>query len=157
MRTLHAVVAFLWWLHDLILQADRVYLAGDLYARRWAIKIPWVGALRLVKLYRWDPSRDPHDHPYAWIGLVLRGGFVEHRPGHPERWHGPGAVLRRAATDAHRLELSRPTWLLQLTGRHRRRWGYVTAGGWVDAAQYVQERRALTGGTLPARAHPRSY
>lgn len=123
---------------------------GD-YMRRWILRTPR-GTLRLHNILRSDEGRDLHDHPFNFTSLILRGGYVEHRPGclcgiHgilpsgnvvlPCRFYGPGSVVRRNATDLHRLELVNGlAWTVVITGRYFRRWGFQTAAGWVDYEHY---------------------
>lgn len=57
----------------------------------------------------------------------------------PCRWFGVGSVLKRTATEFHRLELpkGKTSWTLVFTGPYRRRWGFKLPNGrWVDADKY---------------------
>ena len=74
------------------------------YMRRWALITPW-GALRLHHILRGDNDRHFHDHPMDFISLILRGGYIEHRPGIRARVCPPGSVVVRRATDLHLLEM----------------------------------------------------
>lgn len=80
-----------------------------------------------------------HDHPWSFVSLIVRGGYIEQRlnphtrqtePKH-RRWVN---VMRR--DDFHYIEsLDRtPTWTLLLVGVRRRTWGYLRPmhreGGW---------------------------
>lgn len=72
-----------------------------------------IGA-RVHVIKRSDDARAYHDHPWANISIVLKGGYWECTPvyenglfsHHRKAWRGPGAVVFRRATDMHRLELS---------------------------------------------------
>lgn len=135
---------------------ERLYLT-----RLRIVATPWFG----VYLHRLDgPDSRPtlHDHPWSFVSLILRGGYVERRLNLHDRWVETHTrrllnVMRRG--DAHYIrELLRvPTWTLLLVGRRRRTWGYLepmTAGGWIwtpfdrhehatefDAAMRVREMR----------------
>lgn len=136
-------------------KAYRSDLGG--YMRRWIARCPF-GTLRLHNILTSDEGRDFHDHPWGFTSLILSGGYVEHRPGcgcepipndgrkrvanlHHDpggcRYYGPGSVVRRDATDLHRLELvNGPAWTLVLTSPYHRMWGFQTADGWVDFKSY---------------------
>lgn len=118
-------------------------------------------AVRVHEILRSDIGRDPHDHPWSYLTIVLKGGYVEERydvEGQlvSARWHGPGSVLFRRAGDLHKLRLPRtePTGelgayaeftatTLFITGRYRQRWGFQTATGKVPHDLY---RGARNGG-----------
>ncbi len=109
---------------------------------RWIIHLRSVGALRLHRINRDDCDRDFHDHRFDFTSLILSGGYVEHRP---DSWNGgihsglfmPGALVRRRAEDAHRLQLANgPAWTIQLSGPVRRDWGFHTKHGWIAAEHY---------------------
>lgn len=112
------------------------------YLTRWRlIQTPWFG----IYLHRFDgPDSRPtlHDHPWPFVSLVLRGGYVEHRRYGPAgevvhpTLYGENVVRIRwinvkRATDVHWIDrLTRtPTWTLMLVGRRRREWGYVDRDG----------------------------
>jgi hypothetical protein len=135
--------------------APRWFIGADHlgnYMRRWIARCPW-GTLRLHNILTSDAGRDFHDHPFNFSSLILSGGYVEHRPGcrcemlgsplrgsHRGtdcRFYGPGSVVRRQATDFHRLELvNGPAWTLVVSGPYFRTWGFQTTNGWVDFREY---------------------
>src|SRR5262249_22689414 len=115
------------------------------YMIRWRlIETPWFGVF-FHRILRDDADRHLHDHPWPFVSVILRGGYFEHRNvelrdldmfGNPavvgseirETWHGPGSVIRHAATDFHRVALRRkghgwqpdaviPAWTLVFIGR----------------------------------------
>ncbi len=101
----------------------------DYLTRLRIVQTPWFA----VYLHRFGtPDSRPtlHDHPWNFVTIVLRGGYVEHRD-----YSGTGHRVRRV--NAHRAEdlhwidsLDRtPTWTLFLAGRRRREWGYVDPDG----------------------------
>ncbi len=133
----------------------------SLYLRRFGLlRTRWF-RLYLHKVLRSDDDADPHDHPWPWATLVLRGGYID------EQWTGgldqvelavtgprgvvarepmlPGTFRRRRAEHLHRLQLldeTRPTWTLVLVGRTARSWGFVTPDrGWIPWRTYLAERR----------------
>lgn len=114
---------------------------------RWYLHLPYGRKVMLHRFAESDRDRDLHDHPYDFVSLVLRGGYVEkHRTwvkGRRYRDEERRVIVRwnrRRAEDLHRVLLLRwPTWTLVLTGRRRRQWGFLTRRGWV--AEYDYERR----------------
>lgn len=95
-----------------------------------------------------------HDHPWAFISIILRGGYIEHTKkkgptleagsyvykGFAEsRLYGAGSVLYRQANHAHRLEIHQPAWTLVVTFKKTRDWGFYTPFGWVGWRQYNQD------------------
>lgn len=106
------------------------------YMRRWIIKTPWV-LLRLHKIMRGDARDHFHDHPFDFVSLILKGGYVEHRPDTYPRWCFPGDIIRRRATDLHYLDLiDGPTWTFVIASPEYRRWGFRTENGWIDNSEY---------------------
>jgi hypothetical protein len=111
---------------------------GTPYLRRWRIfECPWFGVY-LHRIDGPDEGRDLHDHPWPFVSIVLRGGYIEEVPDYygvrerSVRW-----VNFKAAEDRHRVaSVDKPTWTLVLRGPRWRRWGFLTDHGWVDHASY---------------------
>src|SRR5574341_86665 len=92
-------------------------------------------AARVHHILRSDHGRDPHDHPWWFVSIILRGGYYEVRfdadGGSGEaRWHGPGSILFRRATDLHKLMLpdGQTAWTLFITGKKCQTWGFKPEG-----------------------------
>ena len=110
-----------------------------LYLRRWYLfRCKWF-SIRLHHIVLPDVDHWPHDHPWPFVAIVLRGGY-------DEVWDGPGhwkprkikRVVRinaHRATDVHRIVRfhrgDAGAWTLFLTGRERREWGFTMPGGWM--------------------------
>jgi hypothetical protein len=90
-----------------------------------------------------------HDHPWAFISIILKGGYEEQsRPTDPwaamaldagdvvSKRYGPGTVLYRKAQWAHRLVLTKPAWTLVITFKKTRMWGFFTPKGWLPWFKY---------------------
>jgi hypothetical protein len=97
--------------------------------RWWLVKTPW-GGIALHKMMAGDARTTIHDHPFNFLSIVLRGGYIErrrrpHTLSIRER-HVVRHVNRVHTYDAHSIiELLRvPTWTLLLVGRHQRTWGF---------------------------------
>lgn len=107
-----------------------------------------------------DDPRALHDHPWASLSVVLRGGYFELTPA-PDgtlerRWYGAGRViLRRDAARPHRIELARdrdggrrPCLTLFLTGPVVPQWGFHCPQGWVPWRRYVAPDRDSASGRI---------
>jgi len=88
-------------------------------------------AIRVHHILRSDEGRDPHDHPWPFMTVILRGGYWEHRFDENGAyvwcdWHGAGSVLFRRAADYHMLELKpgETAWTLFITGPKVQKWGF---------------------------------
>lgn len=94
--------------------------------------------IRLHKLLSSDPG-DEHDHPWSFVSLILRGGYLETIEGAP-KWHRPGSIVRHRAEDRHRLTLPPGgAWSLVFYGPKRRTWGFYTPDGWIPWYEYPDE------------------
>lgn len=137
-------------------------LAGDgsgrVYLRRWYLFRCKYFSFRLHHLLLPDLQRDPHDHPWWFLSAVLRGGYTERwapedlaaaRFHPPVRGHDFGGPLTKQVrwfsfhrhTDFHqiaRFNNGRDAWTLVITGRERRKWGFLTDQGRVPWDQYEE-------------------
>jgi len=115
----------------------RVDTICDDYMRRWTLSTPF-GQIRVHNILRSDNDRHFHDHPFDFVSLILRGGYIEHRPGYSQRICLPKSLVWHRAEDLHFLKLlgERPAWTLVLAAPKRRAWGFKTERGWVDARDY---------------------
>ncbi len=93
-------------------------------------------AARVHHILRSDDDRAPHDHPWAYLTIVLRGGYWENVPkwdkeghylGMDRKWHGPGSILFKPAKSWHILELpeGQTAWTIFITGRKVNDWGFL--------------------------------
>lgn len=100
-------------------------------------------ALLLHRIWQADCDRAPHDHPWWFIGFVLKGSYTENR--YDSEGIFCGQVKRRRfslayrrATDLHDIaEVSDDLWTLVLVGPKRREWGFMTGDGWVHWESYI--------------------
>lgn len=133
------------------------YLIGGAerpYLRRWWI-IPrnrWLNVY-LHNMLRDDDDRALHDHPWANVSIILRGGYDEHSPKYPNEWpwnrelkvkrRKPGGVVFRHAKNVHRLTLPEgqaESWSLFITGPVIRVWGFWCPNGWRPWQEFVDMR-----------------
>lgn len=115
------------------------------------------GRIMLHHILISDPSDCPHDHPWNFVSIMLKGAYTEHRfvekfprykfdwlDKHNGRWHTKTyyesfCVLRRPASTAHRLELpeGKTCWTLVITSNKKRAWGFWSIGRWIPWKKFV--------------------
>jgi len=135
-----------------------IHLHGYL-ERYWLFpygSLPFGIAIRLHHILRSDNDRHLHDHPWAFLSIVLRGGYWEQRScrccldgncGYaPCRWRGPGSIAFRRASTWHRLGLpsaidaDSSCWTLFISFRAKQDWGFLVDGEKVLAKDYLGDR-----------------
>lgn len=106
----------------------------------------------LHKFLKGDPD-DPHDHPWPYATLILRGGYYEWIPQFDaegkmsceiRRWRGPGHVRICRSTSYHRIELKPGVtcWTLFMPGPHQREWGFLKdRKSWIPHQDYIDYKR----------------
>ena len=106
----------------------------DPYLRRWTLVRTRWGKLVLHQFCRSDADTcSLHDHPAAFVTLIVAGGYVEVMPA-GQRWRPPGTLLYRPAAFRHRVDLGptgRPAWSLVWFRRPSRAWGFWTLAGFL--------------------------
>lgn len=124
------------------------------------------GNLDLHVFHRSDADRCLHDHPWAFVSLILWRGYTEVLPTWENRHHilsyggdgirwmaqtrerrWPGMILYRPANWTHRVELPEGKKAVTLIWTSPRRtdrdakvgdWGFYTPKGWTPWRQYTQ-------------------
>lgn len=134
------------------LQKFRVEKAGEPFLFRLRVlQTPWFSVL-IHHIQQDDLDRAPHDHPWPFASLILRGGYHELIWDEPSqlsesrsRTRKPGSFARIKLDQAHQItELRGDVWTLAFTGRHHGTWRFWTKEGPIDwrnyeAAQPLQE------------------
>ena len=102
---------------------------GEEFTRYVLLKTPWFQVL----VHRlWCPNWHElhHDHPWSFVTLILRGGYLEKTPGARPHWRPPGTVLYRNAEFAHNVVTTGAVcWSLVVASSKRRTWGFVDETG----------------------------
>lgn len=93
-----------------------------------------------------------HDHPSDFYNCILETGYLEHTPeGIFKREVGYKGF--KAAEELHKVELLPGTngnvWTLFTMMKRRRKWGFMTENGWVDAFDYMKRTGTYETNTLP--------
>ncbi len=140
---------YLWfWITRLLSGKPHFYIGGVLnpYMLRWFLipRNPFFN-IYLHKFVRDDDDRALHDHPWWFISVMLKGGYVETtETGMVAR--RVGSIAYRCAEYRHRVQLFRnefglnirkPCWTLVITGRKVREWGFWCPKGFVHWKDFV--------------------
>lgn len=103
-------------------------------------------AARVHEILRSDLGRHPHNHPWSYLTIILKGGYWEHQFDSSgnlvnEKWHGPGSVLFRRANSWHKLIVphGQIATTLFITGRKSQTWGFNVDGGTVPYHEYLNK------------------
>lgn len=78
-----------------------------------------------------------HDHPWSFISIILKGGYIEHTP-KDKKLYGAGSILYRPTPSIHKLEVFQVTTTLVITFKRIREWGFYTSNGWVQWMSYIR-------------------
>lgn len=115
---------------------------SSIYMTRWYIFDCKFFGIKLHKIVMSDYDCC-HDHPWDFISIILKGGYVEHTEikstliEKESRIYHPGSILFRKAEHRHKLEIHQPCWTLVLTLKRRRKWGFWTSKGWIHWKNFV--------------------
>lgn len=129
----------------IITKRDILDITGnDLYLRRWSFWLPFGWSIKIHKIVRADDDRCQHDHPWIFIRVVLKGGYVEHRGDKavtlkPWRPWAPLRIYPAMGSFKHRIAylLDGPSWTLILCGRKTKEWGFFTKEGWMPWKKFI--------------------
>ena len=113
---------------------------GEEFTRFQLVKTPWFNIyLHQLSAPNWHP--ECHDHPWGFIAVLLRRGYVE-RVGTVDHVRRPGSILFRPATFAHNVITPKGTsWSLIFTTAKSREWGFKPCERPVSEAKPWQEYR----------------
>lgn len=99
---------------------------------------PW-GSLRVHRWLAPDDPRAPHDHPWGFATLVVRGGYRDVAPGRPDDHLRAPALRFRRAEHAHTVVPDEGgAWTVMVTGRKRRAWGFHHGGRFHKANRWFR-------------------
>jgi hypothetical protein len=101
------------------------------YLHRWALNFG-IGSIRLHHWIRSDDKRAPHDHPWWFVTLVLKGSYTDRtflNPDSTPMWETDklqtGAIRYRPANHRHIVDVTPGgCWTLMITGKKIRNWGF---------------------------------
>lgn len=112
------------------------------YVFRWIAETPWAS----LRVHHWvgpDDDRAFHDHPWWFLTLVVRGGYVDRSPGEamfsPHRTEHLRAPALRFRPALHRHTVvpdEGGAWTVLLTGPVARPWGF-----WAGGVKFVKANK----------------
>jgi hypothetical protein len=105
------------------------------YLKRWCINFIAFS----IRLHHWiasDDDRFQHDHPWAFITFVLKGGYTDVSPQGKQRM-GKWAIAFRPALHRHTVQVDKGgSWTIMITGPQTRNWGFWVKDKFVKANTY---------------------
>jgi len=111
---------------------------GELYLTRYYIfTSKWIS----IYIHRFHMSDYdvPHDHPWNFIAVPLKAGYLEHLPDGTVVYRRPFHPKFRTANEFHWVQVDPergPCWTLFIHFRRRRSWGFMTTEGWIRHTEY---------------------
>ena len=117
---------------------------GDVYlSRLMLVQTRWFGIYFHI-IRRPDWSRCEHDHPWSFVTLILRGGYVE-KIGGKLFTRRPGYVGYRSRAFEHSVVklLNGNSWSLVFRGPNHESWGFRTPEGKTPWQRYISLPNAL--------------
>jgi hypothetical protein len=128
---------------------------GKIYLQRWNLFECNLFSLKIHKILLTDDDC-LHDHPWNFISIILKGGYVEYREIDKEEWdedehcqgywiekiskiYHPFNILYRKSTDKHRLQIHQTCWTFVISLKKTREWGFWTRFGFIKWFDYDQE------------------
>jgi len=123
---------------------------GRVYLNRWGIGHDRVGGILLHRMDAPDPGIDTHDHPWFFVSLILKGGYIEYRSTNRESEEQTRVVRLRWSIRTMRLDechtitelIHDQSWSLVLRGPRRRQWGFYPPEGYMNESKYDGTVRA---------------
>lgn len=125
---------------------------GRDYLRRWRLIVtPWFG-ISIHHIMLPDGDTNPHNHPYWFVAIPLKGGYYEQyyeysdNKGNPHKHPFVGSE-RRSLRNWNLMPLNRfhrivtlanhkPAWTLMIHGPRKPEWGFMTPRGYVESSVY---------------------
>lgn len=101
---------------------------GETFIRYDIVKTRWFN-IYLHRLIAETPHAQCHSHPWWFIALILKEGYMEYTS--QTRWvyRRPGSLLFRRASHTHNVITScEGMWSLVLTGPKKHEWGFKDCG-----------------------------
>ena len=97
------------------------------YLVRWVADF-WLFSIRIHHWVGSDDQRHMHDHPWAYLTVILKGGYTDVNTSGESRLT-PGCVRYFPSSHRHTVRVDRGgAWTLVVTGRERRVWGFWVNG-----------------------------
>lgn len=103
---------------------ERLGLPECPYVHRWRVEIERLGSLRVHRWFASDDPRARHDHPWWFVTLVIKGGYLDVGTHRSEHLRAPAVRFRPALHRHTVIPDSDGCWTVVVTGPKRRAWGF---------------------------------
>jgi len=132
------------WLSNLFLVKEIRSKTGELHFQRWVLfALPFL-RIYLHKICLPDYDEHMHDHPWNFISIILKGGYLEKFSNGPNydivsyNHNNPGTIVKRNREQVHKIEklFKISSWSLVLAWGEYQIWGYRIGSEWVDHILY---------------------
>lgn len=121
-----------------LLVKEIVSKSGAVHFRRYRLlELPWF-RIYVHQILKADEDAHEHDHPWSFLSLILKGGYIEQSEGKLKtRTNLKNPVAFSDRYRPHKLHtILRPTWTLVFGLGKRGEWGYDLNPGWADHKTY---------------------
>lgn len=110
---------------------------GDLHFRRWGIFQSKYFNIYLHQIYIEDREGFQHSHPWNFLCLILKGGYIEQR-GDKLKTVKPGNFIWANRYQFHKIKqlLSKESISLFFTFGERQNWFFRTSMGDIESRRY---------------------
>jgi hypothetical protein len=125
---------------------DRFWLFNSWESKR---HVPWLPCIRVHHILREDYGRHPHDHPWPWRTIILRGWYWEHRLRSGPlglfsvHFRPPGSTASMPLGEFHRISRVSPggVWTMFITWGKPQPWGFYVDGKKIDRREYLDKKQ----------------
>lgn len=125
---------------------ERFWVFNSWESKRY---VSWLPSMRVHHILREDLDRHPHDHPWPWRTIILRGWYWEHRLKifdlllFSVHFRPTGTTAGGSAGTFHRISRVSPggVWTLFLTWGKPQPWGFYVDGKKVPSKEYPSYNR----------------
>lgn len=110
---------------------------GEVVFRRYKLfYTPWFNCY-LHEWFQSDKDRHLHTHPWNFLGIILKGGYIEETPEGKKR-RGPLSIVKGKHSYIHKVNelLCNKGWTLFFTGKKTYPWGFVVDDKVVSNNEY---------------------
>lgn len=113
---------------------------GHVHFRRYRLLELPIFRIYLHQILKADEDGVEHDHPWDFLSIILKGGYVEQK-NKKLIARLPGSIGICTRPFHHLLyEIFSPTWTLVFAWGKRTNWGYFTDQGWKDHITFRREK-----------------
>lgn len=99
---------------------------GRTFLDRWGLCHERWGGFYVHHIAGPDPGKDLHDHPWAFVTIILRGGYTEHYARCPDGPNGAGRYVHPSKIEACYMAEIAERWPDTCTAGFVRRWRWLS-------------------------------